>query len=301
MFFIPVVIIIIIIEMLVLEMPANYKNNSDYYSKNKDKIELMAFGTSQMAGAINPDFIDVPSICLASSSQHHKLDFTILKQLLPETKNLKYVILELSTSHFELPHNSKNFWKNSVYLKYYNVNAFERQTYFKDELIFISNPEIYSEKLIDYYIYNKSISSMNIYGFNTNKAEGIFNKYHYNEKEISKLKINTNQIENPKTFEHNVAFFYSMLDYLKEKDIQPIICTLPLYKTHSILLNPNIVKRRDSIISEIKHIYPEVIFIEAENDTTSFKITDFRNSNHLNPDGAKIFTKKLNKIINDLD
>jgi len=299
-FFIPVVVIFTIIELLVIEMPANYKNNSEYYSKNKDKIELIAFGTSQMAGAINPDFIEAPSICLASSSQHHKLDFTILKQLLPETKNLKYVVLELSTSHFELPHNSKNFWKTSVYLKYFNVNAFERQTYFKDELIFLSNPEIYSERLIDYYLLNKDKETLNLYGFNTDEGYGAFKKYNYDEAVISKLKTTPNQKENPEIFNHNTAYFYSMLDFLKEHHLQTIICSLPLYKTYRDHLNPNIVRRRDSIISIIKKNYPDVIYLNLESDT-DFKVEDFNNANHLDLSGAKIFSEKLNEKLTDLD
>lgn len=293
------VVVFIIVELLVLAMPANYKNNSAYYKENKDSIELMAFGTSQMAGAINPNFIDVKSICLASSSQHHKLDFTILKQLLPETKNLKYVVLELSTSHLELPHNSKDFWKNSVYLKYYKVNAFERFTYFRDELIFISNPDIYSEKLKDYYLLNKNEDILNLYGFNTGEGHGVFRKYNYDETVISKLKTTPNQQENPEIFKHNTVYFYSMLDYLKEQQIQTIICSLPLYKTYRSHLNPNIVRRRDSIITVIKKNYPNVIFLNVENDT-DFKVENFNNANHLNLSGAKIFSEKLNEVINDL-
>ena len=300
LFFIPVVVIFTIVELLVLEMPANYKNNSEYYSENKDRIELMAFGTSQMAGAINPDFIEAPSICLASSSQHHKLDFTILKQLLPETKNLKYVVLELSTSHFELPYNSKNFWKNSVYLKYFNVNAFERQTYFKDKLIFISNPDIYSEKLKGYYLLNKDEESLNLYGFNTGEGHGVFRKYNYDEVAISKLKTTPNQKENPDIFNHNTAYFYSMLDFLKDHQIQTIICSLPLYKTYRDQLNPNIVRRRDSIIEVIKINYPDVLFLNVENDP-DFKVEDFNNANHLDLSGAKIFSEKLNEILNNSD
>ncbi len=300
LFFIPVTVIFIIVELLVLEMPANYKNNSEYYSKNKDRIELMAFGTSQMAGAINPDFIEVPSICLASSSQHHKLDFTILKQLLPETKNLKHVVLELSTSHFELPYNSKSFWKNSVYLKYFNVNAFERKTYFKDELIFISNSDIYSEKLKDYYLLNKDEESLNLYGFNMGEGHGVFRKYNYDKVAISKLKTTPNQKENPAVFTHNTMYFYSMLDYLKEHQIQTIICSLPLYKTYREHLNPNIIRRRDSIIEVIKKTYPNVIFLNVENDP-DFKVEDFNNANHLDLSGAKIFSEKLNEILNNLD
>ncbi len=300
-FFIPVIFFYCLVELLVLNIPTNYKNNSSYFNENKNEIELIALGSSQMDGAINPEYLDIPAICLASSSQHHKLDFTILKQLQPKTNKLKFVVLELSNSHLELPHNSKNFWKNSVYLKYFKVNAFERPTYFKDKLIYIANPDLYSRMLNSHYIKNNNDFVLNKYGYNTNSFQGIFPLNNFNEVIISKLKTNPNQHENKEVFKKNTTYLFSMLEYLKEKDLQTIICTLPLYKTYVDNLNDNIVHRRDSVISEIKRKYPEVIFIETERDTVNFKITDFNNANHLNPNGAKKFTKLLNKKVNKLD
>lgn len=300
-FFIPVVFIYCLTELLVLNIPTNYKNNSTYFNESKNEIELIALGSSQMDGAINPEFLDKPAICLASSSQHHKLDFTILKQLQPKTNKLKYVVLELSNSHLELPHNSKNFWKNSVYLKYFNVNAFERTTYFKDELIYISNPDLYSRLLNTYYLKKNYDTTLNKYGFDTHSFQGEFPLNNFNEEIILNLKTSPNQQENKEVFMNNTTYFFSMLEYLKQNDLRVIICTLPLYKTYVNNLNKNIVSRRDSVISEIKKLYPEVIFIEAERDTINFKITDFNNANHLNPDGAKKFTLLLNEIVNRLD
>lgn len=300
-FFIPILFIYGIVEVLVFNIPTNYKTNSAYFNESKSEIELIALGSSQMDGAINPEFLDKPSICLASSSQHHKLDFTILKQLKLSTINLKYVVLELSDSHLELPHNSKNFWKNAVYLKYFNVNAFERKTYFKDKLIYIANPDLYTRMLNDYYLKDNYDIELNKFGFNTNSFNGSFPLNDFDEGIISKLTMIPNQKENPKIFKNNTAYLFSMLDYIDDHNLQAIICTLPLYKRYNINLNSNIVKRRDSIISVIKKRYPNVIFMEEENDTINFKVTDFNNANHLNPNGAKKFTLLLNKQVNKLD
>jgi len=302
MFFIPIVLGYAVIELLVLNLPANYKNNSTYFKENKENIEIMVLGSSQMDGDVNPAFFDKPGICLASASQHHKLDFTILKQLLPETKNLKYVVLELSYSHLELPHNSNEFWKNSIYLKYYNINAFERKTYFKDTLVFLANPKVYSERLVDYYLLGKEKDrQLNKYGFNVNSFNGIFKENNYDEEAIIKLKRLPNQIKNDVVFKHNTTFLYSMIGYLIDRDIHVIITTLPLYKTYRAALNPEILKRRDSILTIIKEKYPQVTVFETESDSITFKITDFNNGNHLNSRGAEKYTKKLNDLINSLE
>tara|TARA_R110000787_G_scaffold188717_1_gene300482 strand:+ start:3452 stop:4318 length:867 start_codon:yes stop_codon:yes gene_type:complete len=287
-------------EVLTLNIPTNYKKNSAYFNESKSEIELIALGSSQMDGAINPEFLDKSSICLASSSQHHKLDFTILKQLSTSTKKLKYVVLELSNSHLELPHNSKDFWKNAVYLKFFNVNAFDRKTYFKDELIYIANPDLYTRMITDYYIRDNYDIELNKFGFNTNSFDGSFPLNDFNEDIISKLTTTPNQKRNTEIFKNNTAYLFSMIEYMEAHNLQTIICTLPLYKTYTANLNSTIVKRRDSVISVIKNRYPNVIFMETEKDP-NFKITDFNNANHLNPDGSKKFTLLLNAIVNKLD
>ena len=107
--------------------------------------------------------------------------------------------------------------------------------------------------------------------------------------------------ENLDLFATNTAFFFSMLDYLQEKNIKTIICTLPLYKTYIENLNPNIVNRRNQIIDSIKNKYPNIIIFENENNTNYFHATDYINHNHLNPDGAKKYTLLVNDLINSLE
>jgi hypothetical protein len=60
------------------------------------------------------------------------------------------------------------------------------------------------------------------------------------------------------------------------------------------------MKRRDSILKVAQKRYSNVVVFEKETDTVDFKVTDFTNTNHLNPDGAKIFTSELNEFINNL-
>ena len=154
---------------------------------------------------------------------------------------------------------------------------------------------------MEYYLLNTDNTKLNRFGFNLDDSGSIFKKYNFDKAEIAKLKTNTNQFESPKTFEHNTTFLFSMLNYFKENNIHTIICTLPLYKTYRDHLNPNNVKRRDSILSVIKTKYPEITFFETEKDTTTFKIYNFNNANHLNPNGAKKFTTKLNEIVNKIE
>ena len=298
-FFIPVVLIFILVEILVLQIPANYKTTSDYFYSEKDKIEILALGPSQTNSAINPAHFDRPAMCLASTSQHHNLDFEILKQTKDRLPKLQYVILELSSSHLVLPHNSKIFWKNSIYLKYYNVNAFKRKTYFKDRLVFISRPDIYSRKLIDYYIKGKESPHFNRFGFNENNFDGLFKNLNYDEDAIAQKPFKLNARTNEALFGYNLAFLYKMLDYTKNEKLEVILCSMPLYKSYVKELDRKLVRRRDSVLNVIKLKYPHVRIFNKESDTINFTASDYINQNHLNPRGAKKFTKELNTFIKE--
>src|SRR5690606_27556358 len=182
----------------------------------------------------------------ASTSQHHNEDFHILKGTIDRLPKLKYVLLEVSYNHLELPHHPNDYWKNTIYLKYYNVNAFERPTWFKDRLVYLSNIHFYSHKLMEYYVYKSSTEKLNEYGFDTNNYYGDFKKLNYDESKIADNKFRIITKENPAIFKKNTAYLFEILDYAKAEDLKVIICSLPLYKTYLKERNPNIVRRRDS-------------------------------------------------------
>ncbi|MDC8000291.1 hypothetical protein POV26_04540 [Aequorivita todarodis] len=300
-FFIPVVIAYFILELLVLNIPINYKVFGNYLNTHAKEIEVMGLGSSQMKCGFNPAFSEKIAINLSSTSQHHNEDFHILKGTKDRLPKLKYVLLEVSYNHLELPHHSADYWKNTIYLKYYGVNAFERPTWFKDRLVYLSNTRFYSYKLMEYYVYKSSSQKLNEYGFDTNNYNGDFKKLNYNESKIATNKFKIITREDPTIFKENTAFLFEMLEYAKAENLKVVVCTLPLYKTYLKERNPNIVRRRDSVLTVIKNKYDNVILLNKETDTINFTVYDFLNENHLNPDGAKKFTALVNRRLDSLN
>ncbi|WP_410005372.1 hypothetical protein [Aequorivita nionensis] len=268
---------------------------------HSQEIEVMAFGSSQMKCGFNPALSDESAINFASTSQHHNEDFHILKGTIDRLPKLKHVLLEVSYNHLELPYHPNDYWKNTIYLKYYNVNAFERPTWFKDRLVYLSNPRFYSHKLMDYYFYKIDDSQLNEYGFDTNNYEGAFKKLNYDETKLAAHKFKIITREDTSIFKKNTIYLFEMLDYAKAENLKVIVCTLPLYKTYLKERNPNVVRRRDSVLSVIKKKYSNVILLNVETDTLQFTVKDFLNENHLNPDGAKKFTALVNQKLDSLN
>lgn len=300
-FFTPVVIIYIILETLAVGLPSNFKLIGTYLKENKDNIEVLILGVSKMQSAVNPAWMDRPTLNLASSSQHLSDDFKLLKGTIDKLPKLEYVAFEISNLHLEIPLRTQNYWKNNIYLRFYGVNAFDRPTYFKDRLIFLSNPTLFFYQLEDHYFRHNEITEYNKYGFDTNRYMGYFKTMNYDEEKIENSNFMTMSYEDPEVFQENSNLVFEMLDFLEAHNKKVIICTVPIYKTNLKRSNQKAIHRRDSILEIAKKRYNNVTILSKEADTLNYGVRDFKDAIHLNPDGAKIFTAQLNHLIDSLD
>ena len=226
---------------------------SEYYHENKQDFEVLVLGSSQMKDAVNPEWMNMPTLNMASGNQHHDTDFKILKTVVPQLPRLKTVVLEVSYSHLELPHNGKEFWKNGIYYTYYGVNAFERPAWFKDRLIYLSNPRFFSERLIGHYKKTDPPAGFSTYGFDTLNYGGLFQDLKYSEAAIeTKQRFRINETENPVIFRKNTALLHEILEYLDDNGIQVVLCTAPMYKSYLPRRNSKITDRRDSVLTSIR-------------------------------------------------
>ncbi len=298
-FFIPVVLCYALLEMSVLNIPMSYEKIKKQITTQQDDIKVMVLGSSQMQSAVNPEHLDKFTVNYGSTSQHHKEDNFIMQQSMDRFPNLETIVFELSYAHLELPHHGKHFWKNTVYLKYYGVNVFERKTYFKDKLVFLSSPSIYSKAFVDKYIRKVAPAEFNDFGYRLNNHNGGFSRLAYNEEKIAKRNFLIREKESPTIFAQNTPFFYEMIETAQANKKNVVVTCLPLYKTYLNKRNIEILKRRDSVLNDIIIKFPDVKILFTEQDTLTFRARDFINENHLNASGAEKFTKKLNQVLND--
>ncbi len=300
LFFAPLVLVILGMEGLVRKIPNAYKINEEIIAERADSIEVMVLGSSQMMSAVNPAWLKAPTLNLASGDQHHDTDFKLLKELLPKLPNVHTLVLEVSYSHLELPHNGPDFWKNNFYLKYYGVNCFERPTYFKDEMLFLSNPPLLSERVYAHYIQKENYSDYNIYGFNIKDSYGQFAKKNHDASLINQMKhFKINLEANLDIFQENSALLLDILTYLQQHNKKVILVTQPMYPTYLRKRNPAILKRRDSVLQLSEETYNNVHLFLKETDTLSYTIKDFWNHSHLSNEGAEVFSKQLNTYLNE--
>ena len=296
-FFIPIIGIAVALEILVVDLPSPFKIVGEYIEQEADDIEVAVFGSSQIKNSVNPEFLDKNTLNISSSAQHHNTDFNLLKGLVDRLPNLNTVVFEVSYGHFEIPHNSKYYWKNSVYLKYYDINTFGRPTGPADNLLFISHPGYFSNQFVDYYLRDSLPYQYNKWGFDNNFYEGKFRKLNYDIEAIEKSTVKINRGENIRTLKCNVEYFEQMLEFCYERGIKVVIISPPTFRNYNEKRDKNILRRRDSVLAVLQSKHEGLVFLNAETDPL-FKVRDFRNENHLNPHGAKKFSLQLNKVLN---
>ncbi|MCW5520365.1 hypothetical protein J1N09_10975 [Aureitalea sp. L0-47] len=297
LFFIPVIIGCVILEVTTRKLPMRYTFIAEHLQSNKDSIQVLALGSSQMKDALNPEWLDFPTINLASTNQHLNTDFKLYKGLKDKLPALTTVVMEVTYSHLELNQNDKEFWKNNIFFEYYNVNCFERPTWFKDRLIFFSNPPFYSDALYDEYLTEKNDASFNSYGYNLNNYQGGFKSNNYDIERIENLSFKITTKENLRVFELNSNYLIKMLEEFEKDDLNVVIVSTPFHPIYLEKMNKIILKRRDSVLRFAKTRFPNVSLLNLEADTTTFKTRDYINHNHLNTDGSRKFTAILNDFL----
>lgn len=295
-FFAPIVLVASLLEYLVADLPHDVQIKSVYLEEQQDSIKVAVFGSSQINNAVNPAFLTKNTVNLSSSAQHHNTDFKILQGLIESLPALKTVVFEVSYGHFEIPHNSRYYWKNSLFLRYYGINTFDRPASLSDKLLYVSHPGFFSELLFDYYVRDSVPYNYNRWGFDENRFEGKFLKMDFDAKKIAASFVKMNRRENKKLLAYNVEYFRDMLSFCKDRNLDVVIISPPTYSNYVAKRDKNILRRRDSVIDVLQEDYNNIRTLNTETDS-DFLVTDFRNENHLNPKGAKKFTLKLNKLL----
>lgn len=295
LFFIPVIIAYAIIENTTRNLPLTPKIKSDFYKKYQDDIEALVLGASQNRDAINPEFLSQKALNIAFPDQDYYVSSKLLEQLAPTLPSLKTVIIPISYGHFETAPNQKETWKNSMYRHYFGTTISDKFTYFKNNLLYISYPEYYTGKINEH---RKGISNVdcNEYGYNRNVEKSLFYKFAYDSLSITQQSVYIAPNKpHPEFIPENVEKLKAMLDFCVQQNYTIILVETPTTKRFKELRIPEIMRRRDSILSIITTDY-KIQYIEAD-IRDSYYIKDYRDNNHLNPQGAEKFTKRLNTFL----
>ncbi|WP_067149412.1 hypothetical protein [Pseudotamlana agarivorans] len=308
-FSLPVIVVVAIFftyaEYTLYCYPSAFQLKAKHFKQNKKNIDILILGSSHNQNAINPEIInDFSCSNLAFGGQDIRIDSALFNLVIKQLPKLKYIVLELS--YHTLEHrNNINYHRNSLYLRFYNLNLFNRNINIKDYSIYLSKPNLYNRFLNPF----AKKTSVNKYGFATELTSNTpelnrFENLKYNENLIlndtSNMFINRHKYEDIDAYKKNTSTICHLIDKCVNNDIIPIVISPPVYKNYfnSYIISKE--KRRKDYINQILLKYPAMVYIDYEQDSR-FIVTDFKDEDHLNPNGAKKFSMLLNDTINVIE
>ncbi|MDT0688335.1 hypothetical protein RM549_00955 [Salegentibacter sp. F188] len=295
LFFLPVLFLYIGLELKLRDLPSEPKVKNEYLVENRKDIKILVLGASQTQRSINPEYLDKTAINLGNSSQGIYENLQLLKAFEPKLPNLELVILGLP---FNSVHSLQNFTRQEIHhynLIIYGVNTFGRKIKPQDYLLFHTNPDFFSRRLLDHYK-NESPIQLNKYGFDINKIYGSYQSADYDTTLIDKKDIVIENFKNKQALKENSKLLSEFFSYCRNNNIEVLLYSSPTHFLYNELRDKAMIRERDSLVKKFGKNFPFIKFFNEE-ENKSFTANYYYNANHLNPKGAKKATIRLNEFI----
>lgn len=286
LFSIPIILFVGVCELLLWNMPNDYKNKKAYLDKSAGEIEVLFLGASHTFSAINPDYISKKSYNAAYVSQSLDIDSYLLKKYDSQLKNLKCVVLPISyCTLVERLETTSEKWRINDYVRYFDMDKNVGLDYFE----MIGNKLWYNlYRLLNYYILHKNPLLAEENGWRNRPFDEMV------DMELSgKERAALHTIHDPECFLENTILLEEMIQYCSQRNIQVILLTFPAYPSYVKNMDKQQVQETFSVAEKMAEKYENVTYLNFLEDA-SFTREDYYDSDHLNNVGAEKLSLRLN-------
>lgn len=291
LFLLPVLIVMAIAEILIRQMPNDYKLKRTLLLKHAANIEVLCLGSSHSYYNINPEYFSVPAFNAAHSSQTLNYDWFLLRKYQDSFPRLQYILLPISyQSLFESLDDAAESWRIKDYKLYYDINENNYLPYNFEVLSM--PPRFNSNKIIDYYGRHQYTPAMNEFGYATTYHSSVKNDLQKMGREAAAR----NYFPNKKHLEENLVYLQKIINWAANRHVQVILFTSPAFEYYRNNLNSAQVNETQLAIKKIVSKNKHVSYNNFMN-SSAFGANDFYDADHLNEIGAKKFTFMLNQLI----
>lgn len=291
LFLSPVLLLGITGELLLRNIPNDYKVKKVYLDANAGKIKVLFLGNSHAFYGIDPQYFTEESFNAAYISQSLYYDWVILKKYSNKLDQLKYIVIPVDYfSLFTQLNDGNESWRVKNYNIYYGFHA---SSLIKDHSEMLGNKlNINILRLYRYYYRHQDNVTCSQLGW----GKAYQSQYAHDLIKSAKIAAQRHRASSDKHFNENVAMLKSILDFAKSRQIKVLLFTSPAYKTYSSLLDPIQLNTTITAVTRLSGQYSNAIYINFLTDS-SFTKRDFFDADHLDELGAKKFSIKLDSII----
>ena len=283
-FVLPFFFLATIMEIMLRNIPNDYKYKAKYLTEHSKDIEVLILGSSHSYADVNPYLIPGKAFNAAHSGQTFEFDLKILKKY--EFPNLRMIIIPISYFSYFAKLDGPYLCKYSLYYK------LETDEGLKTLSEFLSYPLIDNvRRIINYYLKRRDENESNKLGQRIKRKES---PQSLEESGIDAALRHTHK--DTKYVSQNVSFLENIIQIARNKNSIVILFTPPAYRTYTENLDAEQLKAMYQITEDILKKYDNCYYIDFLKDT-DFTAEDFWDSDHLNAKGADKLTRKLVSFI----
>lgn len=298
LFLIPIAIIVLVLENIVSKNPKQAK--SDYIYHHLEHTETMILGASTIACALNPEYMAPNSASMAIAGNTIEVDHRMYEKFVDKLPNLKLIIYDLSNGY--LDYKDPKFDESASLLLHYNLIGNPKDKKIRDLLVTTANFKYTINKTRDILLKGDK-EDFNQYGFLTslNETNYSFKNLNYNPEKIKNsaavneiFKLHT--FTNDKIYEDNFKLLRKMIRDCRDRNIKVVLLSTPKYSYYQQVQNDYAQRRANFLKLMVDN--KNVFFIDDElwnNNCTEC----FYDILHLNPMGAKNYSKYISKKLNE--
>ena len=283
----PIILVAIISEISLRNIPNDYTIKSDYLNKNYLEIETLILGNSHAYRGFNPRYFSDRTFNAANVSQSIDYDFRIFHSHKEKLKNLKNIVCTISyNSYFSRLKMGESSWRAKNYNIYFGFNPFVDFELTSNSLKYNFN------RLKNFYLEDKSSIECDPQGYSpymgTMEAKK-FDKSCINATKRHRKKNNT-------YLQENIKYISDIAVFCEKENKNLLLITPPVSNCYRNNLNDNQLEEMMRLSDSIAAKYMSCKYMNMMQDS-SFKKSDFYNADHLNDSGASKLSVMVNKFL----
>lgn len=290
-FVLPVILIGLLMELALRKIPNDYQFKKQLLDQKAGEIEVLCLGSSHAYYDFNPAYIEQNAINASHVAQSFDFDLAMLKKYESRFKKLKVIVLPVSYfSYFSKVGVGIDSWRLMKYKLYYQMDVDQSLSDFSEVLnvkLSVNMGRIYK-----FYFRGKNDITCDTNGFGDIRLSAFtrdLNKTGRWSAERHKAKDSTLLNENVSCLEEIIAF-------AKKKNVRLVMFTPPAYEPYRQHLDSFQLATTINTTTNLSLKYPHVVYRNFLSDT-AFKASDFHDADHLNAEGARKLTMRIEKLI----
>ncbi len=292
-FFTPIIILFLILEIGIRKIPNDYSFKNEYLKNKSNGLEIIFLGSSHAYYGINPEYIQGKSFNGSHISQSLRYDFELLMKFNNSWNNLKTIVIPIDYfTLFSTMESGIESWRVKNYCIYYDIQtSFNIKNYSEVLSISLKNN---LKRLENYYKNGYTEISCSEMGYGSDFKEKKNLEFTGKSAAIKQTKANHQY------FAYNTQILNEILEFTIKNNITLILYSSPAYSSYRNNLDSIQLKMTIDKLKLLAHDNPNCYYFDFLT-TSNYSGEYFRDGNHLNSNGAKMFSNKINDYINKIN